>query len=102
MIEGFKVGDKVTWNSEAGHVRVPTGIAASALGVSQDAAVASIEAVIPVGALSGTIIREHTSDVDREGHTNYASPEAPQYDIKSNKTEHIAMHKGAALTRLHD
>ncbi len=71
MIECFKVGDKVTWNSEAGHV-------------------------------SGTIIRVHTSDVDRKGYTHHASPEAPQYEIKSNKTEHIAMHKGAALTRLHD
>jgi len=40
--------------------------------------------------------------VNRKGYTHHASPEAPQYDIKSSKTEHIAMHKGSALTRLHD
>lgn len=28
------------------------------------------------------------------------SPDDPQYEIKSDKTDHIAMHKGHALTKL--
>jgi hypothetical protein len=71
MEKELKVGDKVSWNSEAGHV-------------------------------SGTIIRVHTRDVNYKGYIHHASPDAPQYEIKSAKTEHVAMHKGAALTRLKD
>jgi hypothetical protein len=67
----FEIGDRVSWNSEAGRV-------------------------------SGTIIRVHTRDTDYKGHTRHASPDDPQYEIKSSKTEHIAMHKGSALTRLAD
>ena len=52
------------------------------------------------GRVSGTIIRVHTQDVDYKGHTHHASPEIPQYEIKSSKTDHIAMHLGAALSRL--
>lgn len=69
MNTGFKVGDHVSWNSEAGRV-------------------------------SGTIIRVHTEDVDYKGHIHHASEEMPQYEIKSDKTDHIALHKGAALTRI--
>ena len=29
------------------------------------------------------------------------APDDPQYEIKSDKTDHIAMHKGAALTKTH-
>ena len=65
----FKVGDHVTWNSEAGRV-------------------------------SGRIIRVHTRDVDYKGHTRHASPDDPQYEIKSDKTDHVALHKAAALKRL--
>jgi len=68
MTKRFKVGDYVTWNSEAGHV-------------------------------SGTITKLHTKDVDYKGHTHHASEDDPQYEIKSGKTEHIAMHKGQALTK---
>lgn len=71
MTERFRVGDRVTWNSEAGHV-------------------------------SGTIIRVHTKDFDYKGHTHRATPELPQYEIKSSKTDHIAAHKGSALTKLTD
>ena len=70
MAKDFKVGDRVTWNSEAGHV-------------------------------SGTIIKVHTKDVDNKGHTHHASADAPQYEIKSSKTDHIAMHKGSALKKQH-
>jgi hypothetical protein len=50
--------------------------------------------------VSGTIIRIHTRDVDYKGHTHHASPEAPQYEIKSSKTDHVAMHLGSVLSRL--
>jgi hypothetical protein len=54
------------------------------------------------GLVSGTIIRIHTGDFDYKGHTHRASEEAPQYEIRSSKTDHIAAHKGSALTRLND
>lgn len=71
MAEEFKVGDHVTWNSEAGHV-------------------------------SGTIIKVHTKNVEYKGYTHHASTDDPQYEIKSAKTDHIAMHKGSALKKLSD
>jgi hypothetical protein len=52
------------------------------------------------GRVSGTIIRVHTKDADYKGYTHHASPDDPQYEIKSSKTEHVAMHKGSALTKL--
>lgn len=69
MAAKFKVGDHVTWNSEAGHV-------------------------------SGRIIKIHTRNVDYKGYTHHASPDEPQYEIASDKTDHIAMHKGAALKKV--
>jgi len=51
------------------------------------------------GRVSGTIIKVHTDDVDYIGHTHHASEDDPQYEIKSTKTDHIAMHKGQALTK---
>lgn len=65
----FKIGDPVSWNSEAGRV-------------------------------SGTIVRVHTRNFDVSGYTHHASAEAPQYEIKSNKTEHVAFHNGSVLTKL--
>jgi hypothetical protein len=52
------------------------------------------------GRVSGTIICVHTRDVDYKGHVHHASSELPQYEIKSSKTDHIAMHLGSALSRL--
>lgn len=69
MSAKFKVGEHVSWNSEAGRV-------------------------------SGHIIRVHTHDVDFKGYTHHATSEEPQYEIRSDRTEHIAMHRGSALTRL--
>jgi hypothetical protein len=69
MVKEFNVGDHVTWNSEAGHVR-------------------------------GTVIKVHTKNVDYKGYTHHASEAAPQYEIKSDKTDHIAIHKGTALKHL--
>jgi hypothetical protein len=62
----FKVGEHVTWNSEAGHV-------------------------------SGRIVKIHTRNVNYKGYVRHASQDEPQYEIKSDKTDHIAMHKGSAL-----
>jgi len=69
MAHEFKVGDHVSWNSEAGRVR-------------------------------GRIVRVHSKDVDRHGYVHHASPEDPQYAIKSDKTEHVALHKGRVLRLL--
>lgn len=65
----FKIGDKVSWNSEAGRV-------------------------------SGTIIKIHTQDFDYKGYTHHANENNPQYEIKSDKSNHIAAHKESALTRI--
>jgi DUF2945 family protein len=54
------------------------------------------------GRVSGTIIKVHTKDVDYEGHRRRASDEDPQYEIKSDKTDHVAMHKGSALKKARD
>jgi Hypervirulence associated proteins TUDOR domain len=54
------------------------------------------------GYVRGRIIKVHTRDVDYKGHTRHASDDDPQYEIKSDKTDHIAMHKGSALTKISD
>lgn len=69
MKHEFKVGDRVEWNSEAGHVR-------------------------------GTIKKKVTSATKFKTYTVRASKEEPQYLIKSDRTEHLAMHKGAVLKEL--
>lgn len=69
MSPRFKIGDHVSWNSEAGQV-------------------------------SGRIIKVHTADTAYKGHPRHASPDAPQYEIQSDKSEHIAMHKETALKKL--
>jgi hypothetical protein len=68
MKRSFRIGDHVTWNSEAGRV-------------------------------SGTIITVYTRDVDYKGYTHHASRDDPQYEIRSDTTDHIALHKGTALKR---
>ena len=51
------------------------------------------------GRVSGTIRAIHTRDFDYKGHRRHGSEAEPQYEIKSDKTDHIAAHKGSALTR---
>ena len=51
------------------------------------------------GRVSGTIVAIHVRDFDYKGHRRHASPDDPQYEIKSDKTDHIAAHKGSALDR---
>lgn len=69
MRSPFKIGDHVTWNSEAGRV-------------------------------SGRIVKVHVQDVEWRGYTHHATSDEPQYEIKSDKTNHIALHKGSALRKL--
>ena len=52
------------------------------------------------GRVSGTIIKVHTSDFDYKGYIHHATSDDPQYEIKSDKTDHIAAHKGAALRKI--
>ncbi len=49
------------------------------------------------GHVTGTIIAIHTSDFVFKGYMHRASEDDPQYEIKSDKTDHIAAHKGRAL-----
>ena len=62
----FKVGDHVSWNSEAGRVR-------------------------------GKIVKVHRRN---KGYVHHASPDEAQYEIKSDKTDHVALHKAAVLRHL--
>jgi hypothetical protein len=52
------------------------------------------------GRVSGTIIKVHTRNVGYRGYTHHASKDEPQYEIKSDKTDHVAMHRGSALRRV--
>jgi hypothetical protein len=52
------------------------------------------------GHVSGTIIKVHTRNADYKGYTHHASEDDPQYEIQSDKSEHVAMHKGAALRKI--
>ena len=54
------------------------------------------------GRVSGKIIRVVTSMIQFKGYTVHATKDEPQYEIKSDKTDHIAMHKGSALRKLAD
>ena len=40
------------------------------------------------------------SDIRFKGYVHHASKDEPQYIIKSEKTDHIAIHKGRALKRV--
>jgi Hypervirulence associated proteins TUDOR domain len=37
--------------------------------------------------------------VNYKGYVHHASDDDPQYEIKSDKTDHVALHRGAALKR---
>lgn len=65
----FRVGDRVSWNSEAGRV-------------------------------TGKIVRIVRTEIEFKGYRVHATPDDPQYELKSEKTDHVAMHKGSALRKL--
>ena len=52
------------------------------------------------GRVRGRIVRVHTTNVNYKGYVHHASREDPQYEIKSDKSDHVALHKGRALHRL--
>ena len=59
---------------------------------------ATTSAGIPnAGHVSGRITRVHTRDFDWKGYRHRAGPDNPQYEIQSDKTDHVAVHKGSAL-----
>jgi hypothetical protein len=52
------------------------------------------------GEVTGHIIRVHTADFEFKGYTHHATPDEPQYEIKSDKSDHIAAHKESALHKI--
>lgn len=52
------------------------------------------------GRVRGVIIKQVLRNVRYKGYVHHASRNNPQYFIKSDKTNHIALHKGRALRRL--
>lgn len=52
------------------------------------------------GRVSGVISRVHTSDFQFKGRTRHASEDEPQYEIESDKTDHVAAHKESALKKI--
>jgi hypothetical protein len=54
------------------------------------------------GRVRGRITRVITTRITFKGYTVHASKGEPQYEIKSDTTDHIAMHKGSALRKLAD
>ena len=61
----------------------------------------SVKPRLPViSHVSGRIVKVHRKDVNYKGYIHHASKENPQYEIKSDKSDHIALHKAAALKLL--
>lgn len=52
------------------------------------------------GLVRGTVKKKITAEIQFKGYTVHASKAEPQYLIKSDKTDHLAMHKGSALKKL--
>ncbi|MBW9116430.1 DUF2945 domain-containing protein [Rhizobium cauense] len=50
------------------------------------------------GLVSGRVIRIHVADFVFKGYKHRASVDAPQYEIKSDRSDHIAAHKESALS----
>jgi hypothetical protein len=69
MVRTFRIGEHVSWNSEAGRVR-------------------------------GKVIKVHRRDVNYKGYIHHASSDDPLYEIESDTTDHVALHKAAVLRRL--
>jgi hypothetical protein len=52
------------------------------------------------GRVRGLITKKVTHNMKFKGHIHHASKTEPQYLIKSDKTDHVAIHKGSALRLL--
>lgn len=54
------------------------------------------------GRVRGRVTKVHTADVTYKGYVHHATEDDPQYEIESDRTGHIALHKGRALNKLRD
>jgi len=54
------------------------------------------------GRVRGRITKVHTADFEFMGRTRRADDDEPQYEIRSDRTDHVAAHKGSALTLVKD
>ena len=54
------------------------------------------------GRVTGRIVKVHGRDVDYKGYTHHATEDDSQYEIASYRTDHVAMHKGSALTKIEE
>ena len=52
------------------------------------------------GRVTGVVQKKITSEIVFKGYKRHASRDNPQYIIKSERTDHVAIHKGSALRRL--
>ncbi len=52
------------------------------------------------GRVTGVIIKKITSEIVFKGYRRHASKGEPQFFIKSDKTDHVAIHKAAALRKI--
>ncbi|CAM3056385.1 hypothetical protein BZK31_12225 [Pseudomonas floridensis] len=52
------------------------------------------------GEIRGKVTQVHTRDVEFMGKHRPASKNSPQYEVKSDKTGHLAMHHEDALHKI--
>jgi hypothetical protein len=52
------------------------------------------------GRVRGTIQKKVTSEITFKGNKRHASKIEPQYIIKSDKTDHVAIHKWSVLKKI--
>ena len=52
------------------------------------------------GRVRGVIIKRVVSNIRIKGYVHHASREEPQYLIQSDKTDHVAIHKGKELRHI--
>ena len=52
------------------------------------------------GRVRGVVLKKIISDTQFKGYVHHASTDEPQYLIQSDKTDHVAIHKGQALRLL--
>ena len=52
------------------------------------------------GIARGVIFKKIVSNVRIKGYVHHASKKEPQYIIKSEKSDHVAIHKGQALKHI--
>ena len=52
------------------------------------------------GRVRGIIIKKVVSNIRIKGYVHHASRDEPQYLIQSDKTDHVAIHKGKTLRHI--